>query len=248
VSAAALLAVVLSATAAWLLVPAWPGSGLRRAPSTWSVHAREPGGHEDGWLRRGRWVWSGLAGVATWGWLGGRLGMVLAPVGAAAIWWVAWRSVSARQRRRHARARAQLPHLVALLAATLRSGAAVETGLGLVCDAFPGDAADRLSSVRARIAVGVDPGDAWGELATDPVLGALGRTLSRSHLTGAAVADAVSSLGEELAAERRAQAEDRARAVGVKAALPLGLCLLPSFILLGIVPTVASLVTTVLRT
>ncbi|MCW2792983.1 MAG: type secretion system protein, partial [Nocardioides sp.] len=38
--------------------------------------------------------------------------------------------------------------------------------------------------------------------------------------------------------------EDRARAVGVKAALPLGLCLLPAFVLIGIVPLVAGLLTT----
>ena len=33
----------------------------------------------------------------------------------------------------------------------------------------------------------------------------------------------------------------RARAVGVRAALPLGLCLLPSFLLLGIVPLVVGM-------
>ena len=36
-------------------------------------------------------------------------------------------------------------------------------------------------------------------------------------------------------------AEDAARRVGVAAAIPLGVCLLPAFMLLGVVPTVASL-------
>jgi hypothetical protein len=35
--------------------------------------------------------------------------------------------------------------------------------------------------------------------------------------------------------------EERARGVGVRAAVPLGLCLLPSFVLLGVVPLVVSL-------
>jgi len=35
--------------------------------------------------------------------------------------------------------------------------------------------------------------------------------------------------------------EERARAVGVKAAVPLGVCLLPSFLLIGVVPLVAGL-------
>ena len=39
----------------------------------------------------------------------------------------------------------------------------------------------------------------------------------------------------------RAEVEDAARRVGVRAALPLGLCLLPAFLLIGIVPVVAGL-------
>jgi pilus assembly protein TadC len=56
------------------------------------------------------------------------------------------------------------------------------------------------------------------------------------------VAATVERLADELAASGRAEIEDRARAVGVKAAVPLGVCLLPSFLLLGIVPMVAGLV------
>ena len=55
---------------------------------------------------------------------------------------------------------------------------------------------------------------------------------------------AVERLADELARTARADVEDRARAVGVKAAVPLGLCLLPAFLLLGIVPLVAGLMST----
>jgi hypothetical protein len=55
------------------------------------------------------------------------------------------------------------------------------------------------------------------------------------------VVDTVARLAEHLAAEERAGVEDRARTVGIRAAVPLGLCLLPAFLLLGVVPTVASL-------
>ena len=48
-------------------------------------------------------------------------------------------------------------------------------------------------------------------------------------------------LADELADRSRASVEERARGVGVKAAVPLGLCLLPSFVLLGVVPLVVSL-------
>jgi hypothetical protein len=54
----------------------------------------------------------------------------------------------------------------------------------------------------------------------------------------------VERLADELQADQRALVEDRARRVGVLAALPLGVCLLPAFMLLGIVPTVAAMLGT----
>ena len=65
--------------------------------------------------------------------------------------------------------------------------------------------------------------------------------MSRAHQSGAPVVAAVERLADGLARTARADVEDRARAVGVKAAVPLGLCLLPAFVLIGIVPLVAGL-------
>jgi pilus assembly protein TadC len=53
------------------------------------------------------------------------------------------------------------------------------------------------------------------------------------------IADAVRRLGDELAREQRLEVEDKARTVGIRAALPLGLCLLPAFLVVGIVPVIA---------
>jgi pilus assembly protein TadC len=49
-------------------------------------------------------------------------------------------------------------------------------------------------------------------------------------------------VAEDLRATRRAALDQAAKAVGVKAVAPLGLCFLPAFMLLGIVPLVASLI------
>ena len=98
-----------------------------------------------------------------------------------------------------------------------------------------------------RIALGVDPAEVWRSLEADAVLAPLGRTLARSARTGEPVAEALDRLGTELAARARAETEDAARQVGVRAAVPLGLCLLPSFLLLGIVPVVAGLVAELAR-
>lgn len=160
---------------------------------------------------------------------------------AAGAWWLLGRAPAAEAARRDRAVAADLPFLVLLLAAGLRSGASAGPALRLAQEACPGAAAERLRPLTARLAWGVDPAEVWEELARDPVLGALGRRLARSHRTGASVAEAVADLAEELAAQRRAEVEDLARGVGVRAALPLGLCLLPAFVLLGIVPVVAGL-------
>ena len=49
-----------------------------------------------------------------------------------------------------------------------------------------------------------------------------------------------SGAADELREQRRASARERARSVGVKTAAPLGLCFLPAFVLIGIVPTIIS--------
>jgi hypothetical protein len=60
------------------------------------------------------------------------------------------------------------------------------------------------------------------------------------------VADAMARLAGDLRRDARARVEGRARAVGVKAAVPLGLCMLPAFVLLGVVPLVAGSMSAIL--
>lgn len=251
-----LLTVLAATAAAWLAPTGRPSPAAVTARSRRGVvsgrvgrEGSEPPSEateEAGWLHRGRWLWCAIAALSVWAWVGGEAGLVAGVLAGGATGLVITRSEPASSRRARAAARAELPHVVALLAAALRGGAAPEVALGVVCDALPGAAAERLRPVRARLAVGVAPSLAWSELAGDPVLGQLGRALARSQRTGAAVAEVVASVGTELARARRAQAEDRARTVGVRAAIPLGLCLLPAFVLLGIVPLVAGLAASLL--
>jgi pilus assembly protein TadC len=137
--------------------------------------------------------------------------------------------------------RRDLPHVVSLLGSALAGGAAPGTAIVLVCQALPGPAAARLEPLGARLSLGADPVQVWTDLAHDPDLAGLGRTMARAHASGTPVVAAVERLADDLAVRARAAVEDRARAVGVKAAVPLGLCLLPAFVLIGIVPLVAGL-------
>ena len=58
----------------------------------------------------------------------------------------------------------------------------------------------------------------------------------------ASVTTAGARLARELRERARAEVESRARSVSTRAAAPLGVCFLPAFVLLGIVPLVAGLV------
>lgn len=185
-----------------------------------------------------------LAGCGAALLLGGPAGLVAGPGAAAAAWVALDRAESRSVRDARAGAVRDLPQLVDLLAATLRSGAAPAPALATVCAACPGAAADRLELVLARLRVGVPAGEVWRVLAHDDALAPLGHTLARAEASGSSVADAVERLADDLERAALAAVEDRARAVGVRAAVPLGLCLLPAFILIGIVPTVAGLLAT----
>lgn len=197
-----------------------------------------------GWMLRLRLLWSLLSGLGAVTVVQGPAGPVVGVLAAVAAWVAIGRAEPPETRRAREDVRRQLPHLVDLFAATLRAGAAPGDGLAVVCSALPGAAADRLSSVSARLALGIDPVQVWESLGADPELAPLGRTLARAQATGASVVRSVERLADELAGRARADVEERARAVGVKAALPLGLCLLPAFILVGIVPLVAGLLGT----
>ncbi len=160
---------------------------------------------------------------------------------ATACWVVLGRAEPPARRRRREQVRRDLPHAVALFAAALRSGSAPGPALVLVAQALPGPATDPGRVVASRIALGADPAQAWRWLAEEPGLGPWGRAMARAHDTGAPVVVAVERLAADLAAQARAEVEDTARTVGVRAAVPLGLCLLPAFLLVGIVPVVAGL-------
>jgi hypothetical protein len=56
------------------------------------------------------------------------------------------------------------------------------------------------------------------------------------------MAIALERLAEDLRCDRAAAAEAAVRRVSVLAVLPLGLCFLPAFVLTGVVPVVASIV------
>ena len=238
------LAALLASLAAALALSGGARSGLPPPPPPPADggHAASNGGGGPA-PHRGRRRWRLLA--ATGAGLAVLLlvpGMAAAPAAAAvagAVWWrsAGWESAAVRRRRELLEG--QLPHVVDLMVAALAAGAAPGAAITRVVDVAESPAAEELRGYAIRLTLGADPVTVWRSLATHPQLGRLGSTLLRSAESGARVTDALSRLAEELRSRRRGEVETRVRQVEVKAAVPLGVCLLPSFVLLGVVPLVA---------
>jgi Flp pilus assembly protein TadB len=189
-------------------------------------------------LLRLRPVLAALAFAGAWVFVGGITGAIAGMVATVVAWRVLGRVESPVARRRRNELERDLPTAVHLLGACLESGGAIAGALETVAGALPGAVAEELLLVRHRLALGVDPATVWRDLAAHPQLGRLGGALARAHRSGAPVGDAVRGLAGELVAQTRARSDARARSVEVRAAAPLGVCFLPAFLLLGVVPMV----------
>lgn len=150
---------------------------------------------------------------------------------------------SGTRRRREART-AELPLVLDLLSVCLRAGMPLVAALETVADALPGAFAEDLRVVAGLQRLGATPAGAWEGLDAD--LAPVGRVVARSAESGSRLAAAF----DRLAADRRsalvAGGLARARRAGVIAMAPLGLCFLPAFVALGVVPIVLSLAKEVL--
>lgn len=134
-----------------------------------------------------------------------------------------------------------------LLAACLKAGLPVSDAVAAVAVSAPDPLGESLRRTADRLALGADPATAWDVVATEPATEALARMARRSARSGAALSSAMA----ELATQGRTEAEDRAIAAVEKAGVliggPLGLCFLPAFVCLGIVPVVIGLAGRVLE-
>jgi len=144
--------------------------------------------------------------------------------------------------------------LLELLGAALRAGAGVPRALeaaGASLDGAPdrgggrGGAADGgsdrdvLRAVADALRLGADWDAAWRDA---PVrLAPVRRALRGAWADGASPSGALRAAGEELVRARRAAARTAAARLAVRLVLPLGVCFLPAFVLIGLVPVLLAL-------
>ena len=133
-----------------------------------------------------------------------------------------------------------------VLAVCLAAGMAVSTAAAAIAPSAPPKLARVLRRAADLLGLGADPAVAWST-ASDPAAtvdaqtDALLRLARRSASSGAALADGVAELADQSRDDAAHAATAAAERAGVLIAGPLGLCFLPAFVCLGIVPVVAGL-------
>ncbi|MHA6762161.1 type II secretion system F family protein [Streptacidiphilus sp. PAMC 29251] len=174
----------------------------------------------------------------------GAVGLLLGVLaGAAGYRWLPEPPTAQQRRRRResSELRDQLPLTADLLAGCLSSWCAPAEAAEAVAAALGGPMGSRLARVAAEIRTGADAEESWGRFGADPVLGPLGRCLVRAAASGAPPAAGLARLAEGARTAAATAAQGRVRRAGVLAAAPLGLCFLPAFVLIGVVPVVTGL-------
>jgi pilus assembly protein TadC len=130
-----------------------------------------------------------------------------------------------------------------VLAVCLAAGMAVSTAAAATARSAPPVMAQILCRAADLLALGADPSVAWSAApdSVDPQIDALLRLARRSSASGVALADAVAGLATQCRQDATHAAAATAERAGVLIAGPLGLCFLPAFVCLGIVPVIAGL-------
>ena len=213
----------------------WPAAGASRGlgvfwPTT-GVRRRDP-------ATIGAAV---LAGLIVWMVIGpGPLGPIAGLISAVGFAWGLQRIEDPDRRREIQDLRAQFPEAVDLLRNGLDAGLPLRTVVSRVADLAPAPTSEVLGRIVAHVETGQSDAQAWRSLAHDPIWGDLARDLARGVESGAAMSRVLAVAADQMRTDNAAELQRRARSVGVHSVLPLVVCYLPAFLLVGVVPIIAS--------
>ncbi|MEV8552601.1 type II secretion system F family protein [Streptomyces glaucescens] len=132
----------------------------------------------------------------------------------------------------------QLPLAADLLAACAAAGAAPVTAARAVGEALGGPVGQALARGAAEVRLGGEPGEAWRALGAIPGAEGLARLLERADVSGLPAAGPAARLAADARAGWARAATVRARRAAVLVTAPVGLCFLPAFLAIGVLPVV----------
>ncbi|MGO1973540.1 MAG: type II secretion system F family protein [Propionibacteriaceae bacterium] len=133
-----------------------------------------------------------------------------------------------------------LPEVCGLLAAALRAGLPLRGAVEQVVAVIDGPLCDELAQVLDNVRAGQPESEAWRALTGHEPLRRLALDLARSTDSGTALAEVLSEHGRMARTAAQADRRTKARAAGVRSVLPLCVCFLPAFFLIGIAPVIAA--------
>lgn len=149
----------------------------------------------------------------------------------------AGRNLSTRAAERRAGAlRAGVPVVCDLLAVCVEAGRPARSALRIVAEAVDEPTRGVLLGVCNQLELGVDEVEAWGRLGAHPGYRAVAADLARSVRSGVALGDLLRTHADAARTANEGEARARARAVAVSGVVPLVVCFLPAFLLVGVVP------------
>ncbi len=195
-----------------------------------------------------RWVISVLVGAAIAWFVGSSL--AAATVGLA-ITVGCQRALSRREpadvRLRREQFTEWLPYAAVLLGALIRVGWPTGRAAATVGDAIQGAVGQRFKHIGAELELGASP-EVWSAHLGDVAEAApLIRAVMRSSESGSALSGACERLAKQLRAQRELVGQGQAARVSLAMIAPLTVCFLPAFVLIGVVPLIASVLTEVLQ-
>lgn len=129
--------------------------------------------------------------------------------------------------------------LLELLGAAVRAGTSVPRALEAVGQAIGGPDGAALARAGAAVVLGAGWAEAWS--GAPARLAVVHSALGLAWEQGAAPGEALRAAGEQLRSDQQAAARQAAARLAVHLVLPLGVCFLPAFVLIGLLPVLLSL-------
>ncbi|HIZ34673.1 MAG TPA: type II secretion system F family protein [Candidatus Ruania gallistercoris] len=128
--------------------------------------------------------------------------------------------------------------LLDITRAAIVAGASVPGALAALAAALPPTQGAALGRVETALQLGASWPEAWQD--TGQECQELRHALEPAWTDGVSPVPLLHQAADTVRARRTARAREAAARLGVRLVLPLGLCLLPAFVLLGLVPVLLS--------
>jgi pilus assembly protein TadC len=152
------------------------------------------------------------------------------------------KSLASAEEKRREVGREDFALVLDLLASAVESGGTTMGAAGHVAGVVGGPNGQALGEVVALTSVGTSPELAWRALADHPYWSDVSKELARCAHSGTASAKVLRAAAAQERRTRTAILAVKVRQVGVNSSLPLVLCYLPAFLLLGVVPIIGGLI------